>query len=258
MQLGLSVGCIFGCRSGSEVLPVGHGGGATLRRSTLGRAVVRSLLAVCCLAAPFEATAGGAIQACTGATTMADTDGITLNFASSGGIGAGSSLKGKTAAGMTGTEARRMARMPRKGKPKRVKKSNAPTGPAFPAPPPQPAALKPLRGGGKDWEADDVRPRGGNGGRAGGGGGGSGVDQMSRPWERKPRTEDVRQAEPLAMTAPTASVKGKGLAAAGRKQVFARATNFCFWRLDLQAIKMRGNCFFKSSFCTRDRRNPTI
>ena len=163
---------------------------------------------------------------------MADTDGITLNFASSGGGGASYSLKGKTAAGLTGTEARRMARMPRKGKPKRVKKINAPTGPAFPAPPSpahKPAALQPLRGGQQEWEADDVRSRGGKGGRAGGGGGGGGVDQMSRPWERKPKTEDVLQAEPLVMGAPSASIKGKGLAAAGRKQVFARATNVFFF-----------------------------
>ncbi|KAJ1467394.1 hypothetical protein T484DRAFT_1921582, partial [Baffinella frigidus] len=163
MQPGLPVRSRRGGGAGSDALPVGRGGGATLRRSTLGRAVVRALLAVCCLTAPFRgATAVGAARAWTGATTMADNDGITLNFASSGGGGACSSLKRKLAPGITGTEARRMTRMPRRGKPKREKKKNDSVGPAFPDPKAlhMPAVLQPLRGGGRDWEDDDDRPRG--------------------------------------------------------------------------------------------------
>ena len=50
-------------------------------------------------------------------------------------------------------------------------------------------------------------------------------DMMNRPWERRPKEEDVRQAEPMRPQEVTASIKGKGLVAAKRKQ--ARSPPVC-------------------------------
>jgi len=205
-----------------------------------GRSAFGALLAICCFTAAFcgaqtvslsESVRGaaGVWALCSReGSKMADDDGLTLNFASSGGSGAGGALR-KVPPGMSGAEARRLARMPRKGKPKlgkKKKKDSEKVAGAAPMPASRkPTPVQPLRGGGEDNEGPSSKGRGGRVGGSGRGGSVRASDMMNRPWERRPKEEDVRQAEPMRPQEVTASIKGKGLVAAKRKQ--ARSPPVC-------------------------------